>query len=154
METHLRLATGNEASLVYQMMDDYYHEVQSPFHPKKHRWALERLIGNPAVGRLWLVLVGQEVVGYVVLTLGYCLEMGALDAFLDDVYVVPRARGRGLGKAALQMAMGEAARLGAQVVHLEVAKQNERARNLYRRLGFKDRDNERLMTCCLIPQES
>ncbi len=85
METYLRLVTGNEIPVVYRLMEDYYSEGKSPRYPKKHRWAVEKLVENPAIGRLWLVMVGHDVVGYLVLTLGYSLEMGGLDAFLDDI---------------------------------------------------------------------
>jgi ribosomal protein S18 acetylase RimI-like enzyme len=154
METYLRLATANESSVVFRLMEDYYNEVRSEFHPKKHRWAIERLIANPAVGKLWLVMVGNEVVGYLVLTLGYSLEMGGPDAFIDDFYVVPGARGRGIGGAATKLALEQAAQMGIRAVHLEVDQSNDRARNLYRRLGFHDRDRYQLMTVRLAPDEA
>lgn len=151
VETHLRLATGNETPLVYRLMEDYYHEVKSPRHPKKHRWAVERLVDNPAVGRLWLVMVGADVVGYLVLSLGYSLEMGGLEAFLDDIYLIPQARGHGIGRSATHLALIQAAQLGARAVHVEVERRNQKVRNLYRHLGFTDGERARLMTCRLAP---
>ena len=32
------------------------------------------------------------VVGYLILTLGYALQTGGVDAFIDDLYIVPQAR--------------------------------------------------------------
>ena len=40
-------------------------------------------------------------VGYLVLTLGYSLEYGGRDAFIDEVYIRSSYRGRGIGTAAL-----------------------------------------------------
>jgi ribosomal protein S18 acetylase RimI-like enzyme len=127
-------------------MQDYYHEIKSPSHPKKHRWEVEKLMENPAVGRLWLIQAGHDVVGYLVLTLGYSLEVGGMDAFIDDVYVIPPARHRGFGRAAVQLALGEAAQLGVHAVHLDAEQADERARTLYRSLGFRDRERYGLMS--------
>lgn len=144
VETYLRPATGSEAPLVYRLMEDYYHEVHSSIHPKKHRWAVEKLFENPAVGKLWLIMVGRDVVGYVVVTLGYSLELAGMDACLEDVYIVPAARSRGIGRAATQMAMSESARLGARAIHLEVEPGNARTRAFYRHLGFQDRGSHQM----------
>lgn len=125
-------------------MEDYYREAQSSIHPRKHRWAVEKLIDNPAVGRLWLVMIGHDVVGYVVVTLGYSLELVGPDACLQDVYIIPPARSRGIGRAATQMALAESARLGARALHLEVEPGNTRVRGFYRQLGFQDRGSHQM----------
>jgi ribosomal protein S18 acetylase RimI-like enzyme len=153
MDSYLRLATGNETPVVYRLMEDYYNEVRSPAHPKKHRWAVEKLIDNPAVGKLWLVMVGNDVVGYLILTLGYALQTGGVDAFIDDLYIVPQARSHGLGRTAIQMALAEAAQLGVQSVHLEVEPSNEKGRNLCRFLGFQERERPNQMTYGLSNSE-
>lgn len=153
METRLRLASGQDAPLVYRLMDDYYNEAHCVAQPKKHRWAIEKLVDNPAVGRLWILQVGQDVVGYIVLSLGYSLERGGMDAYIDDLYVIPAARRRGFGRTALQLALGEAAQLGAQAVHLQVDRANDRARHMCRQLGFADRDQHPLMTFRLVAEE-
>ena len=81
-----------------------------------------------------------STLGYCVITLGYGVEYGGADAFLDDLYLVPDARGRGLGREVMAAAEAEAVRLGARAVHLVVAPDNERAQRLYRRHGFAASD--------------
>ena len=59
-------------------------------------------------------------------------------AAVEDVYVVPELRGRGLGRALFE-AFGEWARQkGANGVSLQVAAGNTRARSFYERLGFRE----------------
>jgi ribosomal protein S18 acetylase RimI-like enzyme len=57
---------------------------------------------------------------------------------VDELYVVPDARGRGVGSAALKFVMNEARMQGLRALHLEVMPGNERALELYQRHGFDD----------------
>ena len=65
---------------------------------------------------------GRErlAIGYLVLTIGYSLERGGRDAFIDELYVRAERRGRGLGALAVATAEAAARRLGVRAVHLEV----------------------------------
>jgi ribosomal protein S18 acetylase RimI-like enzyme len=78
-------------------------------------------------------------------TLGYSVEHGGRDGFIDDLYLVPSARGAGLGSALLDIALVEARRLGIRTLHLEVDAANEGASHLYRKRGFAE-NGRRLMS--------
>jgi GNAT superfamily N-acetyltransferase len=121
-------------------MEQFYAGERYPFDREKARAALEPFLANPALGRVWLFRDGGAAVGYFVLTLGWSLEYGGRDAFVDELFVSPSHRGRGLGRRALE-AIGEACReLGVQALHLEVEKENLSAAELYREWGFEDHD--------------
>ncbi len=57
---------------------------------------------------------------------------------LQDVLVVPAARGRGVGTALVEAACGQARALGAVRMQLKVSADNPSAGALYARLGFAD----------------
>ena len=99
--------------------------------------AIAQLPGE-AMARCWLIREHGFVIGYVVLTLGYSIEYGGRDAFIDDLYLVPKARGRGLGGHVLDFVEDQAVALGVQALHLEVEVGNARAQELYRRSGFTE----------------
>ena len=61
---------------------------------------------------------------------------------LDELYLEPSARGRGLGGALLAAACDWARDRGAEVVRLEVNRHNPRAKALYLRCGFRDDDRD------------
>jgi GNAT superfamily N-acetyltransferase len=138
------VAGPEAAESILPLMEQFYAEERYPFDPAKARNALEPFLADPALGRTWLIREGSAVVGYFVLTLGWSLEYGGRDAFVDELFVLPSHRGRGLGRRALER-MAEACReLGVQSLHLEVEKENP-AVEIYRKAGFEDHDR-RLMT--------
>jgi ribosomal protein S18 acetylase RimI-like enzyme len=57
---------------------------------------------------------------------------------VHDLAVLPRHRGRGIGRALLRAVEQEARRRGASKVTLEVLSRNEPAKALYRSHGFGD----------------
>lgn len=77
------------------------------------------------------------------LPMDFSIEWGGRDAFLDDLYVLPDERGRGLGRQTLLHLAAAASQGGCVVLHLEVMAQN-RARALYQRLGFVGRGSTML----------
>ena len=141
----LEIATPPAAQAILDLMEQFYAGERYPFAREKARAALEPFLANPALGRAWLFRDGDAAVGYFVLTLGWSLEYGGRDAFVDELFVSPSHRGRGLGRRALE-AIDEACReLGVRALHLEVEKDNLPAAELYRQRGFEDHDR-RLMT--------
>ena len=58
--------------------------------------------------------------------------------FVYFVGIDPEHRGKGYGKAAMELAEAEARRLGVDRVALSVFGRNEIARNLYRSLGYEE----------------
>ncbi|MCA9795324.1 MAG: GNAT family N-acetyltransferase [Candidatus Eremiobacteraeota bacterium] len=144
MTVELSLATSADLDWLTASMEAFYREVDSHFEPESARRALAELLANPAAGRLWLVQAGEPV-GYLALTFGFSLELGGRDAFIDDLYIRPEARSQGIGTRALELAIEEADQLGLRALHLEVDHTNQRARQLYARLGFRERNRYFLM---------
>ena len=109
------------------------------------RAAAEELIRDPRLGRLWVAVDGAAVAGYLAVTLGFSLEHRGLDAFVDELYLEPESRGRGLGIEALAIAEAYCRERGVRTLLLEVEPHREMAFELYRRSGFEDH-GRRLMT--------
>ena len=71
--------------------------------------ALRQVAQGEPLARAWLVREHDAVLGYLIITLGYSIEYGGRDGFIDDLYLVPAARGRGLGRMLLDFALGRRA---------------------------------------------
>jgi ribosomal protein S18 acetylase RimI-like enzyme len=78
------------------------------------------------------------LVGYLALTVGFSIEAGGRDAFIDELYIEPPVQGRGLGRRALLFAEQLCHQLGVRRVCLEVERENARAKKLYSALGFRE----------------
>ncbi len=100
--------------------------------------AIARILEGEPMARCWIVRRDATPVGYLVLTLGYSVEYGGRDGFIDDLYLVEEARGQGLGRKLLDFAIEQARALGIGTLHLEVDPENDSADRLYRRRGFSE----------------
>jgi len=102
------------------------------------RAALQMFFAQPELGQTWLVCDRGAAVGYVVLTLSFSFEYRGRDSFIDELYIEPAYRRRGLGRMAMDVAEKHAEELGVNAVHLEVDHGNDPAMELYRRIGYAD----------------
>ena len=148
----IRYATNDDEQELLALMRQYYAEDGYVFHENRANRAVRQLLADRSLGRLWVISAEGKIVGYVVLTLGFSLEYLGLDAFLDELYVTPDWRGKGLGKRALRLVEDTCRALEVNALHLEVERDKAEAHRLYERAGF-ERHNGYLMTKWLIPAD-
>jgi ribosomal protein S18 acetylase RimI-like enzyme len=90
-----------------------------------------------------LVLVGGDGPdGLAVLRFRPSLWSKTLDCYLEELYVVPDLRGRGLGEALMRAAMETARAEGAAYMDLGTAETDTAARALYEKLGFDNHEGK------------
>jgi len=146
-----RAASGADVPAIMRLMAGLYAEDgEIPLDPAAAERALRQLLALPEAGAVWLAEVGGEAVSYFALTWGFSLEYHGRDAYIDELYVAPAHRGRGIGREALAVADAACRSRGIRALHLEVERANARAEALYRQAGFLDQDR-RLMTRRLAP---
>jgi len=131
----VRPARPGDAAVLAEMANDLNDHVGihgRPFTPE--RILADGFGPQPAFTPLVAELDGT-VVGYVFFTVGYNTDVAARTMWLHDIFVVPAARGRGVGYAL--MAAVAAATVGAGCVSLDwgVHSANAGALEFYRRLG-------------------
>ena len=139
----IRRAADNDAEAVTQLALSFHREDGHPLSQKGIDALLEMLKPDFRDGRVLLMIVDDQISGYGVLCHGYSIEFGGRDAFLDDIYIVPAHRSRGLGSALVESLEQCAREAGCRAIHLEIMPRN-RAENLYRRLNYHDRGSKLL----------
>ena len=139
-EVRLRPAALQDVEGLLELQRAYYAEEGYPFAEAAARSCWEALLADPVLGRGWVAHAQEALVGYAILTLGFSFEYRGRDAFVDEIYVAPAFRGRGIAGRALAALEAECAQCGVKALHLEVERGNEAARRLYRRRGFADKD--------------
>jgi ribosomal protein S18 acetylase RimI-like enzyme len=108
--------------------------------------ALIRQHGFGPNRRLWslLTVAGPEAIGLATYFPTFSTTRGAPGVYLQDLYVMPEARGRGLGEQLLRAVIRDVeVGWGATHLTLLVYDANRGARRFYQRLGFSLADTER-----------
>ena len=106
------------------MMEALWAHEGIAFDATAIRAALAVLFSDPGLGRVWLTLVEDAVAGYAMGTWGFSTEQGGRFLLLDELFVLPAFRGRGVGAATLAFVEQEAEREGAGAVRIEVSVEN------------------------------
>lgn len=132
------LADSSHADLLIKLMREFYQVEHLKFDEGVARSALQQILGNRAHGLIHVIGLGEEVVGYVVLTFGFSLEFHGRDALVDEIYVREEYRGRGVGRAALRFVEDVCQDEGIKALHLEVDRVNTKAQKLYSGAGYED----------------
>ncbi|MDF1726648.1 MAG: GNAT family N-acetyltransferase [Sulfitobacter sp.] len=108
--------------------------------------ALSPLLEGSPYGVAYLIGPPRAPIGYIVICFGWSVEFGGLDAIIDELYIRPGVRGRGVATEALIALPRALSEVGLRAVHLEVERGNEAALKLYRRAGFAPRDTYMFMS--------
>lgn len=140
-----RTALPSDEAAVLGLMRDFYAEEHLVFDEIAVPRAVRHLLAAPEHGSVVLFSRDSRDVGYLVLTFGFSLEFHGRFALLDELYLVPAARGRGWGHLALETAAALARSSGVSALRLEVSRPNARARSMYLKSGYKD-DRRDLLT--------
>ena len=134
----IRKAGTEDRDTLVRLMREFYAETRTPFDIAEAGRAFKALLADDRLGRIWILEREGSPAGYGVLTVGFSMEHGGGNGFLDDLFVREEHRGFGLGRSAMDAVLAECRTRGLRALHLEVAPDNTAAMNLYRRFGFTD----------------
>jgi ribosomal protein S18 acetylase RimI-like enzyme len=125
-----------DVDTVTSLMSEFYAIDNYPFVTTKATNLFEEFLANDNLGKCWLLLWNQEIVGYLILTFVFSFEYQGKIAFLDELYIQPKAQGQGIGKSAVAFAKIQSEELGLKLLYLEVEEHNLSAQQLYLKSGF------------------
>ena len=113
-------------------------EQEAEFQPnaEKQRHALDAILANPAIGKIYVAREGKRVVAMASLLYTISTVEGGKAAWFEDLVVHPDERKRGIGEALLKHVVTQARAAGITRITLLTDMQNERAQAMYRRAGF------------------
>lgn len=142
----LKFAGISDLELLLPLVAAYHEFEHLDSTATLRRTAVEMLLSNQELGGIWLIHCENQVAGYIALCRGFGIEFGGFDAFVDEFFLREQFRGKGLGTRVLEAIKVEARAMDIQTLHLEVARNNEPAKRLYRKVGFRARDKYVLMS--------
>ena len=134
-ETMIRRITRNDRETYLRMAHDFYHS-EAVLHPVPDAHFV-RAFDEMMRSEDYLVgLIFEqdgEAAGYALLVKTYSQEAGGPAVWIDELYVLPQFRSRGLGRAFFA---GLQQIIPAARYRLEIEPDNLRAEKLYRSMGF------------------
>ena len=133
----VRQATLEDVATLLPMVREYWSfEHIAGFASRRVAATLSRLLSEPRLGVGWIASQDGVAAGYMLAVYVFSLEHGGLTAEIDELFVLPEYRGRGLGQGLLACAEAEFARIGCTNVSLQVSQDNHAARNFYCSRGY------------------
>ena len=99
--------------------------------------AVRGIVARPERGLVLVARSSRETLGVAVIPYTWTVEHGGRCAWLDELYVVPEMRARGIGSRLLGLAMKLAREDGCLAMDLEVDFDHARVEGLYLRHGFR-----------------
>lgn len=146
MSAALHLAKPQDLEKLMPLVSAFHHEMGIGTEETALERALIPLLEGSPYGAVYLLGPRVAPMGYVVLTFSWSIEMGGMDGFIDEIYLRPAVRGRGLSLEALQSLRKVMQSAGIQALHIEVDRENEAAQKLYHKARFELRERYSLMT--------
>lgn len=136
----IRQATPDDVPSLLPMVAEYWaFEGITGFKSPRVGSSLSRLLAEPRTGIGWIGLLDQVPIGYLLAVYAFSLEHLGMTAEIDELYVLPGKRGRGVGRALVEAAELEFVRAGCTNVSLQLSRGNAAARVFYHRHGYVER---------------
>ena len=146
MTTAIHLATPDDAPRLLALIAAFHEEYGLTLSAEQREEALLPLLQGSPLGAAWLFGPKMSPTGYVIITFGWSMEMGGMDAFVDELFVRPSVRKRGIASEVLMAISSSLKDVGVVALHLEVDRADEPTQRLYSRAHFELRDRYSLMT--------
>lgn len=146
MSAALTLAGPDHLEKLLSLVAAFHTEAEMPSTEESRRAGLEPLLEGIPYGCAYLIGPPRAPIGYMVITLTWSVEYGGLDGNIDELYIRPGVRGRGIASEALTALPHALSAGGLRTIHLEVERDNAAALKLYRRAGFILNENYMFMT--------
>jgi GNAT superfamily N-acetyltransferase len=146
MTTEIKIAAIEDLEILLPLVRAFHEFEDIDITEEQRKSSLAALLTNTDFGGVWLIYDNHQLVGYIVLCLSYSLEFAGKDAFIDEFYIRPEFRGKGLGKQTLEFIKIAAKDRDIRAIHLEVARMDTNAHRLYSRFNFEIREKYVLMS--------
>jgi GNAT superfamily N-acetyltransferase len=139
----IRAARREDAALVHRLLLDLASALGKPEGIRSSVADIERFgFGERPRFEAVLAFEGAEAVGLAVYFYEFSTWRGQPGVYVQDLYVAPSARGRGLGRDLIQAVRRRAAEQGARYVKLTVYDRNPAALAFYHGMGFESCEDE------------
>jgi len=146
MSAALHLAKPEDLDKVLALVTAFHEEMEIKSSEDSRRAAIEPLLDGIPYGAVYLVGPTRAPIGYTVVTFSWSVEFGGMDGYIDELYIRPPVRKRGIATEVLISLPKTLAQAGIKALHLEVVREDESSHMLYARTRFQPRERHMMMT--------
>ena len=138
MDVKFRPFNHNDSSELREMIFSLYSEDPDGGKVKEENISgtIRELTANSHKGTITIFETEGEVIGYAILIFFWSNEYGGDILHIDEIYVKPSWRGKGIASDFINGYMDK-----VKAIWLEVIPTNEKAMRFYKKLGFKETKN-------------
>ena len=113
-------------------------EQEAEFEPNSEaqRKALSKIILDPRIGIILVARDNEKILGMINLLFTESTALGAKVAILEDMVVLAKSRGGGIGPKLMDYAISEAKKEGCKRITLLTDIENTKSQSFYQRKGF------------------
>lgn len=139
----VRKMTAADRAAYLAMAGEFYASdaVHAPIPAERFSRTFDEAMRSDRYVGLYMLETEGRAVGYALTARTYQQEAGGEVVWIDEIYVRPEGRSRGLGREFLAYV---AERSGAARLRLEVAADNVRAKALYAAMGYEELPYEQM----------
>lgn len=131
----IRKILPKDRAVYLRMAHDFYHS-EAVLHPVPEEYfvrSFDEMMRSEEYMTGWIFEADGQIAGYALLCKSWCQEAGGRSVWIDELFVLPEYRNRGLGHEFFT-ALSEIE--PAARYRLEIEPDNVRAEALYHRMGF------------------
>jgi len=132
----IRDITEKDRAVFLEMTEKFYSSDAVAHNVERHilETTFDTALNESPYIRALIIEDDGNPVGFALLSFSYATEVGGLVVLLEDLYISDVCRGKGLGSKFMQFMEREYP--AAKRFRLEVAGENTRAVDLYKKLGY------------------
>ena len=131
----IRLAREDEIEEMLPLIRAYCEFYETEPQDDGLRKMFATLINDPSHGAVFIARDGSRAVGFASLDWKWSSLKAARIGFLEDLFVDPAARGKGIADALIEVCANRCRELGMPALQWETQPDNNRAQQVYNRTG-------------------
>ena len=146
MTTALHLAGAGDLDRLMALSAACHGELGIARSDEERRDGLAPLLDGMPQGAIYLIGPARAPLGYIVLSFGWSLPLAGMEARVEELFIRPPVRARGIATevlGSLPRALGQA---GVKAIHLHLGPSWDRSRDLFARARFREEESTRVMT--------
>jgi GNAT superfamily N-acetyltransferase len=131
----IRPAREGEIEDLLPLMRAYCEFYETPPQEDGLRTLMRTLINDPSQGAMFVARDDGRAIGFATLDWKWSSLKAARIGYLEDLFVDPAGRGRGIADALIETCAGRCRELGMPAMAWQTAPDNLRAQQVYNRTG-------------------